>query len=225
MAPPVSALSSMATRGLLAELAAAWGGHATTEATGGVDATRRVRDGEPTDVVVLAEAVMRKLEAEGHVLSGSLVGVARSAMAVAIRDGHPAPDLSDAEATRHALLSAGRVGYSTGPSGDHLMSLLERWGMRGSLGERLVQAPAGIPVGRLLTEGAVDLAMQQQSELTGLPGVTIAGPLPPEIALDTVFTAGVARASTQPDAARCFIGFLASASTADTKRRHGMEPA
>ena len=225
MASHVAALSSMATRGLLAELAAAWDGGATVEATGGVDAARRVRASEPVDVVLLAGAVMRKLEAEGFLRPGSLVGIVRSAVAVAVRDGEPAPDLSDAEAVKRTLLSAGRVGYSTGPSGDHLLLLLERWHVRDALGDRLVQAPPGMPVGRLLAEGALDIAVQQRSELMGLPGITIAGKLPPEIALDTVFAAGIAQTSAQVEAARSFIAFLASPAASEAKRRHGMEPA
>ena len=77
----------------------------------------------------------------------------------------------------------------------------------------------------MLADGAVDLAVQQRSELIGLAGVTVAGPLPPEIALDTVFTAGIARTSARADTARCFIAFLASAPAGEAKRRHGMEPA
>jgi len=225
MAGQISGLSSMATRGLLIELIAAWDGRAAMEATGGVDATRRVRGGEYVDVVVLAGSVMQKLEAEGHVLAGSLIGVARSVVAVAVRQGSPAPDLSDAMAVKRALLATGRVGYSTGPSGDHLLLLLERWGIRDQLSKRLVQAPPGVPVGRLLAEGTVDIAVQQRSELMGLPAISVVGPLPPEIALETVFTAGVARISTRLDAAHCFIEFLASTVVSGAKRRHGMEPA
>lgn len=225
MAREISGLSSMATRGLLAELAAAWDGQATVEAIGGVDAACRIRDGERFDVVVLAAPVMGKLEAEGHVLSGSLVPMARSQMVLAVRQGDPVPNLSDAEAVKSALLAARRVGYSTGPSGDHLLLLLERWGVHSQMAERLLQAPPGVSVGQLLAERAVDIAVQQRSELLGIPGITVVASLPPSIALDTMFTAGIARTSIQIDAARCFNAFLASALNDEAKRRHGLEPA
>lgn len=221
----IAGLSSMATRDLLAELTAAWGYGSTMEATGGIDAARPVRDGEQVDVVVLAGSVMGTLEAEGYLLPGSLVGVARSTMAVAVRQSDPVPDLSNADTVKRALLESGRVGYSTGPSGDHLLLLLERWGVVSQLGRTLIQAPPGVPVGQLLAEGTVDIAVQQRSELMGLPGITVVGSLPPEIALDTVFTAGIARTSTRVEAARSFGAFLASASTSEAKRRYGMEPA
>lgn len=223
MARRITALSSMATKGLLTELAAAYGGRAEVEAAGGVDAARRVRGGEAVDVVVLAGGAMRTLEAEGHVVPGSLCGIAVSEMGVAVREGEARPDLSDADGVRRAVLEAGRTGYSTGPSGDHLLRLLAEWGIRNALGSRLVQVPPGVPVGRLLAEGAVDLAFQQCSELTGLAGVTVAGPLPPSIGLKTVFTAGIAHVAPHREAARAFISFLASPATAEAKRRHGME--
>ena len=221
----VITLSSMATKGLLSELAAGYAGRTRLEAAGGVDAARRVRAGEAVDVVILAGGVMRKLEAEGHVAPGSLRGIAVSEMAVAVRAGDTQPGLADAGSVREAVLAAGRTGYSTGPSGDHLLRLLAEWGLRDTLAGRLVQSPPGVPVGRLLAEGAVDLAFQQRSELMGLPGVMVAGALPPAIGLRTVFTAGIARAAPDPRAAEAFIAFLAAGPAAEAKRRHGMEPA
>ena len=221
----VTILSSMATRGALAELAAACDEAVAVESTGGVDAARRVREGEAVDVVVLASKAMRALEAEGHVEPGSLADIAVSSMVAAVREGVPFPDLSSEAAVRAAVLAAPRTGYSTGPSGEHLLRLVEQWGIRERLGERLVQAPPGVPVGRLLMEGKVDLAMQQRSELMNLPGVAIVGPLPGPIAADTIFTAGVARAARNKEAARRVVAFLAAPAAAQAKRRHGMQPA
>jgi len=212
----------MATRGLLTELAAAWDGPASVEAVGGVDAARRVRAGEPVDVVVLAEGPMRTVAGEGLVIDASLATVAVASVAVAVRAGEPLPDLSSPAALERAVSAAGRIGYSTGPSGDHLLGLLDRWGLRAALGDRLVQAPPGVLVGRLLAEGAVDLAFQQNSELIGIPGVVVAGKLPGDTACDTAFVAGLASGSPSPEAASRLIAFLASADTADAKRRHGL---
>lgn len=223
MTHPIVGLSSMATRGLLAELAAAWEGDAKMEAAGGVDAARRVRAGEAVDVVILADGAMRGLARDGLVLDVGLTGIAISGAAVAVREHERLPDLSDPAALRHTLLTAGRIGYSTGPSGDHLLRLLEGWG-RDAFAERLVQAPPGVPVGRLLADGTVDLAIQQNSELIGLPGIVIAGEFPGETACDTLFTAGISSASSRAEEAARFIAFLASAGSAAVKRRYGMRP-
>ena len=103
--------------------------------------------------------------------------------------------------------------------------LFERWGVAQQIASRIVQAPPGVPVGSLVARGEVALGFQQLSELLPLEGITIAGPLPPAIQINTVFSAGVAATCSDTDAARRFIDFMASDAAAAAKRRHGMEPA
>ncbi len=229
MNPQITGLSSMATRAILADLAESYeqrsGRRVAIESVGGVDAGRRIRAGEPFDVIVLASTVMEQLEAEGHVAVGSRMAFAISGIAMAVPTGVPRPDVEDAEAVKNAILGAWKVCYSTGPSGDHLKRLWERWGIADSMADRAVQAPPGVPVGALLARGEADLGFQQMSEFVNVPGVEILGPLPPEIQAVTVFSAGVSRASSQPDEARALINYLTSAEVAEVKRRHGMEPA
>lgn len=228
MTPQITGLSSMATRAILADLAESYeqrsGRRVAIEFVGGVDAARRVRAGDPFDLVVLASAVMEQLEAEGHVTAASRMAFAISGIAMAIPAGMPRPDVEDEEAVKHATLGARKVCYSTGPSGDHLKRLWERWGIADSMAARAVQAPPGVPVGALLARGEADLGFQQLSELMNVPGVEILGPLPPEIQAVTVFSAGVSRASSLPDEARTLIEYLTSAEAAEVKRRHGMQP-
>jgi molybdate transport system substrate-binding protein len=218
----------MATRGLLSELTGLHGGRTQTQVTltaiGGLDAARRVRRHDVIDVVVLADEVMRALTAEGFILPDSLAPVAISGIAVAVREDTSCPDIGTEAAMRQAVLNAGRIAYSTGPSGDHLLSLLRGWGVLAQVGSRLIQARSGVPVARLLADGEADLGLQQRSELIGQPGIVVLGPLPPTIQALTSFTAGIARTSRQLEAARSLIETLTRADTADVKRRYGMEP-
>lgn len=218
----------MATRLILGELGqryeAASGVQVSIKAMGGVDAARLVREGEATDIVILASGPMAKLEAEGHVLAGSIKGFARSGMAIAVRAGGERPEIGDEDAVRRAVLAAKTVCYSTGPSGDHLLQLCERWGVPAD-SERLLKAPPGVPVGSLVAQGDADLGFQQLSELIHVAGIEVLGPLPPAIQAVTVFAAGVASASSQPDRTRELIAFLTSSETDAVKREQGMEPA
>ena len=221
----IHVLSSMATKRLLAELSKRFeSGSAlpvTLEAVGGVDAAKRVRAGEIFDVVVLAANVIDDLIAEGRI-DGSRVDVATSPVAIAVRAGAATPDIGSAEAVKRAVLAAGRVGYSTGPSGSYLARLFSQWGIADAVKDRITVAPPGVPVASLVASGEIDLGFQQLSELTGVDGIEVIGMLPPEIQSLTTFSGGVARTSTQPDAARRLLDFMASPEVAEVKRDHGM---
>lgn len=219
----------MATRQLLAELVAAYAQRSdcaiAIESVGGVDAAKRIQAGESFDLVFLASDAIDKLIAAGHIDARSKVDLVHSGVAVAVRAGAPQPDISSETAVRQAVLAARNISYSTGPSGVALVKLFERWGIADTLRERIVQAPPGVPVGTLVARGEVELGFQQLSELIHVEGITVVGPLPPEIQITTTFCAGIGSASTQAPMAREVLDFMASAQAADAKRRQGMEPA
>jgi len=219
----------MATRRILADLArdyeARKGTQVEIRSMGGVEAAKLARAGEATDVIVLASKVMASLEAEGHLAKGGVRDFARSEIGVAVRAGSRRPGVETEQAVRQAMIEARRICYSTGPSGDHLRALCEKWGLTDSVLARALVAPPGVPVASLVAKGDADLGFQQLSELIGQPGVEVVGPLPPEIQAVTIFAAGVASQSTDPEGARALVAFLASPETAGAKRRYGMEPA
>ncbi len=228
MTAALTGISSMATRLILGELARRYeaesGQAVDIRSMGGVDAARLVRAGEAVDMVVLASGVMAELEAEGHLRVGSVRGFTRSGMAIAVRAGAQKPDIGSEAAVRRAVLAARRVGYSTGPSGDHLLKLCATWGMPAG-SDRLVKAPPGTPVGKLVADGDAELGFQQLSELIHAPGVEVVGPLPPQIQATTIFSAGVCARSEHPAETQALIAFLAAPQADATKREQGMEPA
>jgi len=225
----ITGISSMAMRDVLTELSAAYQRQSRQAvaivSVGGVDAVRRVDEGEAFDFVVLAAPAIDKLAGGGRVDPASGTALARSPVAIAVAAGATRPDVSTEPAVRDAVLRARSIGYSTGPSGDHLARLFKRWGIADAIAPRLVQAPPGVPVGTLVARGDVELCFQQLSELMDVPGVDVIGLLPPEIALTTLFAAAVCEASSCPVAAAALLSFLASAQADAAKRRHGMEPA
>jgi len=219
----------MATRLLLNELTGMYerraGVSVAIESVGGVDAAKRVQAGDAFDVVVLASDAIDKLIAARCIVAGSKVDLARSGVAIAVRTGSSKPAIDTENALRESVRAAASVGYSTGPSGVQLAKLFERWGIAGEIEDRIVQATPGVPVGSLVAKGEVELGFQQLSELLHEDGIEILGPLPPEIQIVTVFSAGVCAASQHPDAVRALLDFMVSPEADAAKRRQGMDPA
>ena len=66
--------------------------------------------------------------------------------------------------------------------------------------------------------------MGQVSELLPIEGLDFVGTLPEEVQRVTVFSAGLAAGSKQPEAAKKLIACLGSAEAAPAIRKTGLEP-
>lgn len=222
-------LCSKATAALLTDLSSALeergGPRVHFEAAGGVDVARRVRGGETADVLVLADGAMRALEDEGLLAAGSLRPLFLSEVVVGVPEDAPAPSLDTVEDLLALLRGAGSIGYSTGPSGAAFVDRLEQWGLTGELGPRLVQAPPGVPVARLVAEGLATVGIQQRSELAGAPGVRVVGPLPGAASVTSTFSGAALARSADTEAATDVVRLFASELARDLVAAHGMRPA
>ena len=228
MNAPLTGISSMATRQVLAELTGAYtartGQAVAIESVGGVDAAKRVAAGEAFDVVILASDAIDKLIAAGHLQPGR-VDLVRSGVAACVREGAPLPDLSSEDSVKAAVLAAQKISYSTGPSGVALQKLFERWGIAEAMAARTVQAPPGVPVASLVAKGEVALGFQQLSELLHVQGITVVGGLPEPIQIVTLFSAGIPVNAPRADEVRALLAFMTSPEAAEAKQRQGMAPA
>lgn len=219
----------MATRGVLAALAQSWAeahpmqAALQVQSVGGVDAARRVADGEAFDLVFLARDAIDALLQGGHAVAGSAVDLLVSEMAVAIPALAPSRPDADTEAgLRAAVAAASRIAYSTGPSGSALLRLFARWGQSEVIAPRLVQARPGVPVASLLAQGQADLGFQQRSELQGVPGVQVLGPMPPGCEQLTTFSAAVCVRSSRAQQAAAVLAWMALPVHVQLLRTHGM---
>lgn len=223
------ALTSMAPRDIVLEAAILYQQHhearIDVQSAGGVDVARRVVAGEPVDIVVLAGDAIDKLIAAGKLLSGERTDVMESEIAIGVPAGSKHPDIADEHTLKTLLLEAESLSYSTGPSGQYLEKLFERWEIHERLRDRIIVPPPGVPVAQLIASGKVALGFQQLSELIAAPGVEVAGLLPATVQQITTFSAGISTTCENVEEARRFVRFAASEALDPIKRRHGMAPA
>jgi molybdate transport system substrate-binding protein len=190
---------------------------------GGLNVSARIAAGERVDAVVMSADAIDEMARGGHIAPGGRIDLAISPIGCAVRAGAACPML-ETEADFVSLLRSSRsIAYSTGPSGVHLIKVLDRLGLSGELAARLRQV-RGEPAGAAVARGECDLAFQQMSELLPVPGIDIAGLLPETVQKTTLFSIGLHAAAPEPDATRALMRFLASPEAAPVIRAKGMQP-
>ena len=185
----------------------------------------RLSRGEAADVVILAASALDDLIANGRVVAGSRVDLARSAIGMAVRAGAPRPDISTVDALKRTLLQAKSIAYSSSASGVYLSGeLFPSLGLADQIAAKSRRIEGG-PVGEAVARGDAELGFQQISELRPVKGIDIVGPLPPGAQRVTIFSAGIVAGAKQQDAARRLIAYLSSAAARPAIRKSGMDPA
>jgi molybdate transport system substrate-binding protein len=118
--------------------------------------------------------------------------IAVSKIGVAVRAGHPQPDISTAASLRQAFLNASSIGYSEGASGSYIANvLLKKLGIADEVAAKSKVILGRKFVGESIADGEVELGLQQISELRLQPGLTIVGPLPDDLQKSSLVTVAV----------------------------------
>jgi molybdate transport system substrate-binding protein len=197
---------------------------ATSTGLGKDSIANRVRRGDPVDVLLLARAALDEMIREGRVVESSRVDLAQSRIGMAVRRGARKPDISTVAALTRALLQAESVAYSSQVSGIYLVNeLFPRLGIGDQMAKKSKRVEVG-RVGEVVARGEAEIGFQQISELLEISGTDYVGPLPAEVQLVTVFSAGVAAGSTHPDAAHAFIEFFSSRIGVEIMSKSGLDP-
>jgi molybdate transport system substrate-binding protein len=185
----------------------------------------RLQRGEPADVVIMVGDALDGLIAQGKVVAGSRVDLARSSIGMAVRPGTPKPDISSVDAFKKTLLAAKSIAYSDSASGVYLSTVLfQRLGIADQVLPKSRRILAE-PVGAAVVRGEAEIGFQQISELLPMQGIELVGPLPPELQKVTVFSAGIVVGAKEPEAGKALIRFLASPAAAPVIANSGLQPA
>jgi molybdate transport system substrate-binding protein len=184
----------------------------------------RLERGEPADVLIMVGYALGDLAENGKVIPDSRVDLVKSGIGVAVRTGAPKPDISSADTLKRALLAAKSVAYSDSASGVYVSSeMFKKLGIENEMKDKARMIPA-TPVGEIVAHGDAEIGFQQISELKPVPGIDIVGPLPADLQKITVFSAGIATASKEPEAGNALIKFLTSPAAAVEITKSGLDP-
>src|ERR1700761_7986960 len=182
----------------------------------------RLDRGEPADVLILVGYALDDLVKKGKAVSR--IDLVNSKIGVAVKAGAPKPDISSADAVKRALLAAKSVAYSDSASGVYISTeMFKTLGIADEMKDKAKKIPA-TPVGEIVARGDAELGFQQIAELRPVSGIDIVGQLPPDLQKITVFSAGIAGSSKEPDAGKALIKFLASPAASATIIKSGLEP-
>jgi molybdate transport system substrate-binding protein len=227
-AAEIKVLSTQATEEAYKELAPqfekASGHKVTTVFTGTLDALKRLSNGEAYDLLIMARQQIDELSQSGKVVAGSRTDIAKSGVGVAVGKGKPKPDISTVDALKKTLLAAKSIGYSTGPSGIYVVSMFQKLGIADEIKGKLKQTPTGVFVGSIIANGEAEIGFQQVSELSFFPGIDYVGPIPAEVQLITVFSAGIPVGTKQVDAAKALVSFVTAPAAAAIFKKHALDP-
>jgi molybdate transport system substrate-binding protein len=230
----IRVLSGGAAQGLVTQLRERFladTGYAIEGTFGAVGAMRdKFLAGEPCDILILTQALIDQLTAQGHVVSGTATPLGVVKTGVAVKAGEKTPAVSTAASLKATLLGARGV-YFPDPvkatAGIHFMKVLNTLGIADELASRLRAYPNGATAMREMAQSSESglVGCTQVTEILFTPGVQLVDLLPPEFELATVYTAGLCTKACEPQAARDFIARLADSDAAGIRRDCGFEAA
>jgi molybdate transport system substrate-binding protein len=184
--------------------------------------------GEPCDVMIVTDAMVVALQADGQLSSAARAPLGRVRTGVAVRAGSNVPDVTTPDALKTALLAASAV-YFPDPqratAGIHFASVLSQLGIDDELAGRVRNFPNGATSMRELAAdpSAAPIGCTQITEILYTPGIALAGPLPAAFELATVYTAAIAARAAQPALAQRFVELLAGPQSRELRRAGGFE--
>jgi molybdate transport system substrate-binding protein len=185
---------------------------------------QRIVAGDVPDVAVLTSAIVEELASQGALAATSRRDVARVGVGVGIRTEAPAIDIGTPDAFKAALLGTRSVVFTAdGQSRAAIDAAFERLGIVPEMQAKTILRGPGEAPG-VVARGEAEIVLTLVSEIVGVPGVKLLGPLPSELQRHVTFTAARSAKSPDHEAADRLLQALAGADVAARLAGQGLEP-
>ena len=208
-------LSASAVRQALTECAKAFhaagqgGVHLRFDTSGGI--LKRIGAGESPDLAASSLDAIEELHGKGRLVAAPVV-VGTSRIALGIRKGEAAPDISTLEAFKATMLAAKSIARGDpaggGTAGNYLYSVLDRLGLIEPTKDKTVLRVGGYKVMQEVAEQRADFGLTQSTEIAAVAGVEIGAWLPADIQLTTAYALAPTAQGLANGKAQAFLAFL-----------------
>ena len=190
----------------------------------------KLREGVPTDIVILTAALVAKLAEEKLVFRTSIAAVGAVETAIAVRAGDPEVSVGNAGALRAALLASDAIfvpDTKASTAGIHMAKVLGDLGIADEVAPRLRVYPNGATAMRHLaaSDASRPIGCTQATEIINTEGVELSGALPQGCELKTMYMAAIAAHAVRAEAAQTLINLLTAREQHDLRSRTGFLPA
>ena len=185
---------------------------------------KQIASDAPFDLGVVPVEVYKDDAARARFAPGPTIDIARVGYGVAVRAGAPKPDASTPDALKQTLLKAQSIAFlPDSAAGAYVLSVFARLGIADAMKAKTkVQAtPPQIP--QAVANGDAELGVFLTNVLMAA-GVEPAVAFPAELQQELVFSAAVATASKEADAAKAFIAYLRTPASSSAIKAKGMNP-
>ena len=183
--------------------------------------------GETADVLVMPTNILDGFQQSGVVRAQGRAILGLVSISAVVRSGAPKPDLSTTEKVKQAILNSRAITHATPgetPSGTHMGKLIEKLGIADAMKGKVFHRSALRGGVELVTSGEAEIGFYPKSEVINTEGLAVAGPLPADIQLTTIYGVAVTAGSAAPDAAAAFIGFMADPAHRAAWAHAGFDP-
>ena len=181
------------------------------DTAGGVE--KRAASGETPDVFASSMDSLAALRKAGA-LASAPVAVGSARIALGVRAGEAAPDISTLEKFRQVVKSANRIARGDpsggGTAAKHLLDAFTRVGLMDDIAARSVLRVGGVNVMKAVADGLADFGITQSTEIAPVPGVVIGGWVPDELQLATMYGVAAGAKAAQAQEAGAFLRWLSS---------------
>ncbi|HZP79011.1 MAG TPA: substrate-binding domain-containing protein [Pseudolabrys sp.] len=172
----------------------------------------RLAAGEDADLALLPVPVIDELIKAGQLRAEGRATLGRVRLTAIVKEGAAKPDISSAESFKATLLNARSLVHATPgqtPSGGHLAKVLEQLGIAEAMRPKTIHRPALAGGVELVAKGEAEIGIYPTSEVITVKGVTVVGPIPDALQLNTIYGAAVIAKAASPEVAAAYIAFLA----------------